>query len=326
MSYKHIILKLSSLLDKVCIETRYDKATAINKFNNTQTDAIVNFHNSQIQALADTQNIICMAYIQALWNQDDRTHDLIQNIYLIINKINNIEILTIINFQKNQMQSLIEIQNAQTNAMNLVSHAYTEALAISLINQVNTCNQFDIHDVMIQANTMYKVQDAKKQALDNICDIWRQIESNINDTLDVSLVDQLIDNLFKTIIENIIKFFKDDVVDNFIMTELQKAESLIYTIKIMTRKKFQNARDLVLSEIQKAKIIAMTEIQNAGNQVIDEVNYDWEQIQMEIQNAGNQAIDDVTYDWDQIQMEIQNASYHDINDVRYDWKQSHIEI
>lgn len=304
MSYKDIILKLSSLLDKVCIETRYDKATAMNKFNNTQTEAIVNFHNSQIQALADTQNIICMAYIQALWNQDDRTHDLIQNMYLIINKINNIEIHTIINFQKNQMQSLIEIQNAQTNAMNLVSHAYTEALAISLINQVNTCNQFDIHDVMIQANTMYKVQDAKKQALDNICDIWRQIESNINDTLDDSVVDQLIDNLFKTIIEHIIKFFEEEVVDNCTMIELRKAGSLIYTIKIMTRKKFQNARDLVLYEIQKAKIIAMAEIQNAGNQAIDEVNYDW----------------------DQIQMEIQNASYHAINHVHYDWKQSQIEI
>jgi len=307
MSDKDIILlNLSSLLDKVCIQTHNDKARAMGEFHRTQTAAIVKYHDTQKQALADTQNIICMAYIQALWNQDQtheaKTHDLIQNMYLIINEINNIEIRTIINLQKNQIQSLIEIQNAQTNAMNLVSCAYTEALAISLINLVNTCNQFDVYNVLIQANS--EVQDAKKQALDDVCETWFQIESNIYDTLNDQEVDKLIDNLYKTIIENIIKVFEDEVVNNFIIIELRKAGSLIYNIKIMTKKKIQDARDLVLYEIQKAKILAMTEIQNAGHQAIDEIHYDW----------------------DQTQMKIQNADYQTINDIHHDWKQSRIEI
>jgi hypothetical protein len=308
MSYEDIILNLSSLLDKVCIQTHNDKARAMGEFHRTQTAAIVKYHDTQKQALADTQNIICMAYIQALWNQDQtheaKTHDLIQNMYLIINEINNIEIRTIINLQKNQIQSLIEIQNAQTNATNLVSCAHTEALAISLINQVNTCNQFNVRDVLIQADTMCKVQDAKKQALDNVCKTWFQIESKIYDTLNDQVIDQIIDNLYKTIIENIIKVFEDEVVNNFIIIELRKAGSLIYNIKIMTKKKIQDARDLVLYEIQKAKILAMTEIQNAGHQAIDEIHYDW----------------------DQTQMKIQNADYQTINDIHHDWKQSRIDI
>jgi len=286
MTNKDIVMNLACLFDKVSIRIQNDKIDAMNKFHKTQSQVLVNFQNTQTQVLADIQSIICMSYFQSILSQDTKTNELIQNLYLVLAKINYAEIQTMINFQKIQGTSLIKIQNAQIDAINLVSCARNKAIAISLINQDHTCNEFNLRYIWDQANTMYKVEDVKIQALENVWNNWvyteTENETNIDNTLNEDLTDQIIStikNLFQTLSITLDKFSQDKTIENHILVEIKKVVTLSQITKNLTLNKIIYARELALYEIKNAKILAIAEIQYAYDKAIDEEQYNFDQLQ-----------------------------------------------
>ena len=261
--HTNILTDLSMSLDEHLYSFQNIESQEMVKFQYEQKQILNDFHNYQNKILDKIQNIIYKSYLDALLEKNEK----IQNIYLYKIKIKKAELKIISNFQKEQKLFFIKIQNTEIKALNLISQAITEAIAIIMINQDYTSEQhLNVYNIWNQAQNMPNVHDAKTKARTNILNAWNQGHYNIKNTMRKHITKYI--NKVKNI-KNLLRFQIKDLDKDFNLVEIKN-------------------NNISLNKIKNAMVIFLIKIENVKNQTMYKVN-----------KAREQAINDIQYKWDE---------------------------
>lgn len=269
--HTNILTDLSMSLDEHLYSFQNIESQEMVKFQYEQKQILNDFHNYQNKILDKIQNIIYKSYLDALLEKNEK----IQNIYLYKIKIKKAELKIISNFQKEQKLFFIKIQNTEIKALNLISQAITEAIAIVMINQDYTSEQhLNVYNIWNQAQNMPNVQDAKTKARTNILNAWNQGHYNIKNTMRKHITKYI--NKVKNI-KNLLRFQIKDLDKDFNLVEIKNYDIFI-----------EDNNNISLNKIKNAMVIFLIKIENVKNQTMYKVN-----------KAREQAINDIQYKWDE---------------------------
>ena len=269
--HTNILTDLSMSLDEHLYSFQNIESQEMVKFQYEQKQILNDFHNYQNKILDKIQNIIYKSYLDALLEKNEK----IQNIYLYKIKIKKAELKIISNFQKEQKLFFIKIQNTEIKALNLISQAITEAIAIIMINQDYTSEQhLNVYNIWNQAQNMPNVQDAKTKARTNILNAWNQGHYNIKNTMRKHITKYI--NKVKNI-KNLLRFQIKDLDKDFNLVEIKNYDIFI-----------EDNNNISLNKIKNAMVIFLIKIENVKNQTMYKVN-----------KAREQAINDIQYKWDE---------------------------
>ena len=269
--HTNILTDLSMSLDEHLYSFQNIESQEMVKFQYEQKQILNDFHNYQNKILDKIQNIIYKSYLDALLEKNEK----IQNIYLYKIKIKKAELKIISNFQKEQKLFFIKIQNTEIKALNLISQAITEAIAIVMINQDYTSEQhLNIYNIWNQAQNMPNVHDAKTKARTNILNAWNQGHYNIKNTMRKHITKYI--NKVKNI-KNLLRFQIKDLDKDFNLVEIKNYDIFI-----------EDNNNISLNKIKNAMVIFLIKIENVKNQTMYKVN-----------KAREQAINDIQYKWDE---------------------------
>ena len=269
--HTNILTDLSMSLDEHLYSFQNIESQEMVKFQYEQKQILNDFHNYQNKILDKIQNIIYKSYLDALLEKNEK----IQNIYLYKIKIKKAELKIISNFQKEQKLFFIKIQNTEIKALNLISQAITEAIAIVMINQDYTSEQhLNVYNIWNQAQNMPNVHDAKTKARTNILNAWNQGHYNIKNTMRKHITKYI--NKVKNI-KNLLRFQIKDLDKDFNLVEIKNYDIFI-----------EDNNNISLNKIKNAMVIFLIKIENVKNQTMYKVN-----------KAREQAINDIQYKWDE---------------------------
>ena len=269
--HTNILTDLSMSLDEHLYSFQNIESQEMVKFQYEQKQILNDFHNYQNKILDKIQNIIYKSYLDALLEKNEK----IQNIYLYKIKIKKAELKIISNFQKEQKLFFIKIQNTEIEALNLISQAITEAIAIVMINQDYTSEQhLNVYNIWNQAQNMPNVHDAKTKARTNILNAWNQGHYNIKNTMRKHITKYI--NKVKNI-KNLLRFQIKDLDKDFNLVEIKNYDIFI-----------EDNNNISLYKIKNAMVIFLIKIENVKNQTMYKVN-----------KAREQAINDIQYKWDE---------------------------
>ena len=220
------------------------------------------FQNYQNNILNKIQTNIYQYYLDALLEKDDNTPEIC--LYKI--KIKKRESKIIYNFQKKQRLALIKIQNAEIQALNMISMAIIDAINIVMFNQYYTNEHpLNVFDIWNQANIMHNVLDAKKQARINVLNVWNKAHYNIQNVMSKYLV-----NYINKTVKNLCKD------KNFNLVEIQNFETFIEVSNNISLTIIRNAMSIFLIELKNAKKQTIDKVNKAREQAMNDIQYKWE--------------------------------------------------
>ena len=277
--HTNILTDLSMSLDEHLYSFQNIESQEMVKFQYEQKQILNDFHNYQNKILDKIQNIVYMCYLDAFSEKDDN----IQNIYLYKIKIKKAELKFISIFQKEQNLALIKIHNAEIQALNLVSQAITEALAIIMINQDYTSEQkLNVSNVWNQAQFMPNVLNAKEQARINVLNVWNQANDNIQNVMSKHLTNYInkvkyLNKSIKNLLGYQIKDIDKNLSKDFNLTEIENYDILIQANNNKSLDKIKNAMILFLIKIENMKIQSTCKVNKAREDAMNDIQYKWDQ-------------------------------------------------
>lgn len=274
-----ILPDLSMSLDEHLSPFQNMESQEMIKFHDEQKQILNDFHNYQNKILDKIQNIVYMCYLVAFSEKNDN----IQNIYLYKIKIKKAELKFISILQKEQNLALIKIHNAEIQALNLVSQAITEALAIIMINQDYTSKQkLNVSNVWNQAHFMPNVLNAKEQARINVLNAWNQANDNIQNVISKHLTNYInkvkyLNKSIKNLLGYQIKDIDKNLSKDFNLNEIENYDILIQANNNKSLDKIKNAMILFLIKIENMKIQSKCKVNKAREDAMNDIQYKWDQ-------------------------------------------------